>query len=260
MIGIGGRQHQHSVRRRFLEGFEKAILGGLGHALGIGRQRDARRRNERLEAQELLKGLVVRGPTPFGMNAYLVDADRLRPIITPEVGVHLEPGWLSLAEQQLLRQRPRYGSLAYPFLTDQAIGMREPARRPLGTEHGDGPLMTCDGGESACDRGRGSTRSRCWHCLATLTSLSLTRVSSHSYAVGVSNSETVNLGDVRRPSSVASKLTAQPHTDGCGRHRKAEQDPGTAGSGRQRPERHQRMPLPDRLRVCPRMSRHLLTH
>src|SRR4029077_1007121 len=118
-----------------------------------------------------------------------------------------------------------------PFLTDQAIRVREPARGPLSTEHGDGPLMAGDGGESAYDRGRGPTRSRCWHCLATLTSLSLTGVSGHSYAVGVSDSKAVKLEDivVRRQSRRSSRHST---TDGHGRHREAEQDPGVAGSGR----------------------------
>jgi hypothetical protein len=67
--------------------------------------------------------------------------------------------------------------------------------------------MTGDGGEPPHTCGRPSTRSRCWHCLATLTSLSLTRVISHSYAVGVSDSKAVKLGDivVRRQSRRSSR-------------------------------------------------------
>jgi len=67
--------------------------------------------------------------------------------------------------------------------------------------------MAGDGRESANDRGRASTRTGCWHCLATLTSLSLTLVAGHSYAVGVSDSEAVRLGDivVRRQSHRSSR-------------------------------------------------------
>src|ERR1700693_544240 len=141
------------------------------------------------------------------MKADLVDADRLRPIITPEVGMHLEARWLSLAQQELFRQSTGYGSFTYPFLTDEAVRVCQPASRLMCPQDRDRPLMTGDGGESAHDGGRPSTRSCCWHCLATLTSLSLTRVISHSYAVGVSDSEAVKLGDtvVRRQSRRSSR-------------------------------------------------------
>jgi hypothetical protein len=67
--------------------------------------------------------------------------------------------------------------------------------------------MASDGSESAHGRDYPSTCSGCWHCLATLTSLSLTRVSGHSYAVGVSDSKAVKLGDivVRRQSRQSSR-------------------------------------------------------
>src|ERR1700687_2275257 len=171
MIRISSRQDEDGGGRRLFEGFEQAILGGLGHPLGVGQQRDAERRHERLQAQELLQRLVVRGRTPFGMKPDLVDADRLRPVVTPKVRVHLEPRWLSLAQQELFRQCARYGSFAYSLFTDEAKRMREPTGRLLGSHDADGPLMTCDGGESAHGRGCASTRSGC-HCLATLTSLS----------------------------------------------------------------------------------------
>src|ERR1700731_2875264 len=163
MVGIRRGQHQHGVRRRFLEGFEKAILGSFGHPLGVGQQRDAKWRDERLQAQELLQRLVVRGRPPFGMKADLVDADGFGPIITPEVGMHLESGGLSVAEQELFRQRSGYGSFAYPLLPDQAVRVREAAGSLVRPQDTDGALMTGDADESTRDRGRSPTGSSCWH-------------------------------------------------------------------------------------------------
>src|ERR1700716_2757367 len=120
------------------------------------------------------------------MEADLVDADRFRTVVTPEVGVHIEPGWLPFSQQQLLGEGPRHGRLADPLFTDQAKSMRKPAGRLLRPKDADGPLMASDCSKSTNGRGRCSTCTGGWHCLATLTSLSLTPVSRHSYAGGVS--------------------------------------------------------------------------
>jgi hypothetical protein len=106
------------------------------------------------------------------MKADLVDADGFGPVIAPEVGMHLESGRLSVAEQELFRQRPGYGSFAYPLLPDQAIRVREAAGSLMRPQDTDCALMTSDANESTWGRGRSSTCSRCWHCPATLTSLS----------------------------------------------------------------------------------------
>src|SRR2546423_10295662 len=48
-------------------------------------------------------------------------------------------------------------------------------------------------------------------------------------------------------------------SDGCGRNSTAEETPRVAGNRRERPERHQRLPLQVRLRVRAQLSRDLLT-
>jgi hypothetical protein len=58
--------------------------------------------------------------------------------------MHLESRWLSVAEQELFRQRPGYGSFAYPLLPDQAIGVREAAGGLMRPQDADGALMTSD--------------------------------------------------------------------------------------------------------------------
>jgi hypothetical protein len=121
--------------------------------------------------------------------------------------VHLEPRRLSFAKQELFGKGPGHGSLANALLTDEAKSMGQPAARLLRSQDANGTLMTGDRGKSANGRSRCPTCSGCWHCLATLTSLSLTRVSCDSYAVGVSDSEAVNLADivVRRQSRRSSR-------------------------------------------------------
>jgi hypothetical protein len=56
------------------------------------------------------------------MKPDLVDADRLRPVIRPEVRVDLESRRLPFAQEQLFGERPRYGGFADRFLAGEAVG------------------------------------------------------------------------------------------------------------------------------------------
>ena len=81
VIRIGCREDEHRVRRRFFERLEQAVLGRFGHALGVGEESDPRRGDEGLQTQELLERLVMRLRALLGVEADLVDADRLRAIV-----------------------------------------------------------------------------------------------------------------------------------------------------------------------------------
>ena len=124
MIRIGCRHQQHGVRWWLFEGFQQAVLRLLSHAFGIGQQRHPERRHERLQTQELLQGLLVRGRAALRMKSDLVDADRLRPVIRPEVRMDLETRWLPRSQEQLLGERARDGRLADRFLAGEAVRVR----------------------------------------------------------------------------------------------------------------------------------------
>ena len=165
MIGIGGGKDEHGVGRRLLQCLQQAVLRRLGHPLRVGQQRHPERRDKWLQAQKLLQRLIVRLRAAFGMKADLIDADRLGPIVRPEVGVNFQPRRLTLAEQQLLSQGARDRCLANAFFTDQAVRVGEPSRGLVRSEHRNGAFVAGDRREAAHDHcgGSGATGSRCWH-------------------------------------------------------------------------------------------------
>jgi len=81
VVGVRRGQDQHGVGRRLLERLEETVLCGFGHPLGICQQGDPQGCHEGLEAQELLKRLVVGLRPAFRMKPDFVDADRFRPVI-----------------------------------------------------------------------------------------------------------------------------------------------------------------------------------
>ena len=140
-------------------------MGGFSHPFGVRQERHPKRRDKRLEAQKLLQRLLVRLRAPFRMKANLVDADCIRSIVRPEVGVDLEPRRLTRAEQQLLGEGARHSGFANAFLPDQAVGMREPTSIPMGPENADRAFMARYRRKAAHHGGGRSraARSGCWH-------------------------------------------------------------------------------------------------
>src|SRR6184192_2317092 len=100
------------------------------------------------------------------MKADLVDADRLRPIIRPEIGVDFKTARLPFTEQQLLRERACKCGLANALLAGQAVCVSQAAGTLVCSEDGEGPLMPGDRRKTSRNgwgRPRGSTNTRRWH-------------------------------------------------------------------------------------------------
>src|SRR5207248_10058863 len=134
------------------------VLSRLGHALGIGQYRHPGPAGEWLEAEELLQRLLVSRSALLRMEADLVDPDGLLTVIDPEIGVPVEAPRRIPAEQQLLGQRPGQGGLAQALLTDQAVGVRQPAAGPLRLEEGARPRVTEHAVETETRSGVGRAR------------------------------------------------------------------------------------------------------
>src|SRR6266852_2003397 len=135
--------------------------------------------------------LVCRSPT-LRMKPDLVDADRLRPVIRPEVGVDLEARRLPFAEEQLLGERPRDGGLADRLLAGEAVRMRQAAGSLMSPQDRDGSIVPGDCGKTLRHKCRASTSPRGWHG-AHLNKSFLDRARTYSYSVGVSDSVAVIL-------------------------------------------------------------------
>src|SRR3989440_13076078 len=114
MVRISGGQNQDGIRGRLFKRLEQAVLRRLRHPLGVRQQGDTHSCDEWLQAQELLKRLVVRLRAALRMEADLVDADGLAPVILPIVGVNGQAGWLTLSEEDLLREGARQRGLSNP--------------------------------------------------------------------------------------------------------------------------------------------------
>jgi hypothetical protein len=115
------------VRRRLLKGLQEAVLGCLGHPLGVRDQGKAVLGGEGSETEELLERLLVSLGAFLRLITDLVDADRFGPIVNPEIGMDFQTTGLARAKQQLLSKCPRYRRLTDAFITGKAVSMREPA-------------------------------------------------------------------------------------------------------------------------------------
>src|SRR5205823_9786455 len=145
-------QQQHGVRWWLFEGFQYTVLRLLGDAFGIGQQRHPEGSHERLQAQELLQGLLVRRRAALRMKSDLVDADRLGPVIRPEVRMDLETRRLPRTQKQLLGERARDGGLADRLLARQAVRMRQPAGLPVSPKDRDRTVVSGDRRKTASNR------------------------------------------------------------------------------------------------------------
>src|SRR4029077_6930679 len=192
MIRVSRGQHQDGVGGRLFERFQQAVLCCLGHPFGISQQRDPERRDEWLQAQELLERFLVCRSPALGMKPDLVYADGLRPVIRPEVRVDLEARRLPFAEKKLLGKCPRDGSFADRLLASEAVSMRQAPGLLVSPQDRDGSIVPGDCGKTSRHKCRGSTSSRGWHG-AHLNKSFLDRARSHSYSVGVSDSVAVSL-------------------------------------------------------------------
>src|ERR1700674_207394 len=192
MIRISRGQDQDGVGGRLLERFQQAVLRCLGHPFGICQQRHPERRDEWLQTQELLERLLVCRSAPFRMKPDLVDADRLRPVIRPEVRVDLEARRLPFAEKELLGKRPRDSRFADRLLAGEAIGMRQAPGLLVSSQDRDGSIVPGDCGKTSRHKCRASTSPRGWHG-AHLNKSFLDRARTYSYSVGVSDSVAVIL-------------------------------------------------------------------
>src|SRR5205823_5731946 len=131
MVRISGSQNQDRIRGRLLKRLEQAVLRRLRHPLGVRQQGDAHGCDERLQAQELLQRLVVRLRTAFRMEADLIDADGLATVILPIIGVNGQAGWLTLPEEELLREGARERGLSNSLFAGEAVGMRQATGPPV---------------------------------------------------------------------------------------------------------------------------------
>src|SRR5260370_1273869 len=97
------------------------------------------------------------------MESDLVDADRFRTVLRPEVRVDFETGRLPVAQKKLLGEGSRHRRLADRFLADEAVGMRQPAGSLVSSQDRDGSLMAGDCRKTLRHKCRDSTRPRSWH-------------------------------------------------------------------------------------------------
>src|SRR5260370_21224944 len=97
------------------------------------------------------------------MESDLVDADRFRTVIRPEVRVDFETRRLPLAQKQLLGKGSRHRRLADRFLADEAVRMRQPAGSLVSSQDRDGSLMAGDCRKTLRHKCRDSTSPRSWH-------------------------------------------------------------------------------------------------
>ena len=120
-VRVGGRQDQHGVGGRLLQGLEKAVLGRFCHPLRVREKPDPLGGDEWLETQKLLERLLVRLSAFLRVEADLIDADRLRAIVRPEVRMHVQTSWLAGTQEQFLPERAGHRRFADPFVAGQAI-------------------------------------------------------------------------------------------------------------------------------------------
>src|SRR5207237_10119716 len=105
---------------------------------------------------------LVRGRAALRMKSDLVDADRLRPVIRPEVRMDLETRWLPRSQEQLLGERARDGRLADRFLAGEAVRVRQAAGPPVSLQDRDGAVVARDRRKTESNRDSIPTRPRGW--------------------------------------------------------------------------------------------------
>src|SRR3989440_710219 len=169
-----------------------------------------------------------------------------------------ETRWLPRTQEQLLGERARDGRLADRFLAGEAVRVRHAAGAPVSLQDRDGAVVARDRRKTASNRDSIPTSPRGWHG-AHLNKSFLDDAEAPLLSCWRFRQQSCQLLVRRIPSPPGLTTRQRSESDGCRRNRTDEENSGCAGNEPERPDRTQRMPVQDRLRIRVRLPGHLLS-